>query len=264
MVKNFARACKNSILPKGKHFRKLRFGLASGCVMNIDFQHSTGLYLGLYEKEVEPYFRSLLHRGYNCFDVGGKGGYDALIMAKLTGGEIVSFECEEDAAEEMRQTFAQNPFPIQTIEAFVGNRNTSNHTTLDVAASRTFMPDFIKLDIEGAEVETLLGAETILSTRKPSLIVEVHGKDEEHQCLNILTAHGYTPKIINQRNWLKEQRPLEHNRWLVCCGRNREPAGVDSKDKLEQSGVTIMTVLAVGIVCLALWLALGATQSDTK
>lgn len=252
------------VLPKGKHFRKLPFGLASGCVLNIDFQHSTGLYLGLYEKEVERHFRTLLHQGDNCFDVGGKGGYDALIMAKLTGGKIVSFECDEEAAEEMRQTFAQNPFPVQTVKAFVGNRNDADFTSLDVAASQNFVPDFIKMDIEGAEVEALLGAETILSTRKPSLIVEVHGRDEERQCLKLLSTHGYSPEIVNQRGWLKEQRPVEHNRWLVCRGRVRQFGVADSEVKMSQSNKVVTMAIVVSVLSIALWAVLGAMRSDTN
>lgn len=221
MLLDLVRACKNFVLPSGKHFRKLRFGPASGCVMKIDFRHHSGLYLGLYEKEIESHLRSLLHRGYKCFDVGGQGGYDALMMAKLTQGEVVSFECDAEAAAEMRQTFALNTFPIRTVEAFVSNRNDSGHVSLDVIASQTFVPDFIKIDVEGAEAEALLGAENILATRKPNLIVEVHGEAEERQCLELLSAHGYTPTIINRRTWLKEQRPLAHNRWLVCRGHER-------------------------------------------
>lgn len=257
MVRNLVRVCKNALLPKGKHFRKLKFGPASGCVMNIDFQHHTGLYLGIYEKEVETHIRTLLHRGYKCFDVGGQGGYDALIMAKLTGEKVVSFECDSDAAAEMRQTFALNTFPIQTVEAFVGNQNDSGHVSLDVVASEAFVPDFIKIDIEGAEVEALLGAENILSTRKPNLIVEVHGVAEERQCLDILSTHGYTPIIINRRTWLKEHRPLEHNRWLVCQGRE-QGLTIASQRKSERGNPTIVVAIAIGCISLMLGAILGA------
>lgn len=220
MVLSLARACKNAILPKGKQFRKLRFGPASGCTMQIDFRHHMGLYLGLYERELEPYFRALVRKGDKCFDVGGQGGYDALIMAKLSGGgPVVSFESDPDAAEEMRETFARNPFSVQTIEAFVGDRNDARHVSLEVAASQTFVPDFIKMDIEGAEVEALLGAGSILSEQRPDMLVEVHGRDQERRCLQILSSYGYALEIVDQRTWLKDHRPLEHNRWLVCRGR---------------------------------------------
>lgn len=220
MIRKIIRAIKNLILPRGKRFRKLPFGPASGCVMNIDFKQHAGLYLGMYEKEIEPHFLRLLKPGVRCFDVGGQGGYDALIMAKLTGEKVISFECDADAAEEMRQTFDRNRFSIETIETFVGGEDNESHMTLDRAATENFMPDFIKMDIEGAEAEALKGAKVILSRRKPSLIVEVHGEDVEKQCIEILKSHGYAPQIVNQRSRWKEHRPLGHNRWLICQGRD--------------------------------------------
>lgn len=220
MLRTLVRSCKNAVAPKGSAFRTLRFGIASGCVMKIDFRHNTGLYFGIYEKELEPHLRALLRPGFRCFDVGGQGGYDALVMAKLTGGEVISFECLPDAASEMREVFARNPYRIHTLEAFVGNGSDSSTVSLDNVARETFMPDFIKLDIEGAEVDALNGARHILAARKPHLIIEVHGLDKEIGCMKILAEYGYRPEIVNQRRWLKDQRVIEHNRWLSCRGRD--------------------------------------------
>jgi hypothetical protein len=30
---------------------------------------------------------------------------------------------------------------------------------------------------------------------------------------------GYRPLVVTPRRWLAENRPLEHNRWLVARGR---------------------------------------------
>jgi hypothetical protein len=210
---------KNALVPKGADFRKVLFGPAAGCVMHLDLQNNFTVYVGLYERELRPHFRSLVRRGYNCFDVGGKGGYYALLLAKQSRGKIVSFECEKIAAEEMRRTFAKNPYAIETVEGFVGDQNQGENVTLDAVAARTFVPDFIKMDIEGAEAKALVGARAILAGRKPSLIIEVHGREIEDECLSTLRSHGYQPKVVTQRSILKETRPLGHNRWLVCEGR---------------------------------------------
>lgn len=220
MITAIARVCKNVLLPAGRQYRKLRFGPAAGCMMQIDFRHNTKLYFGLYEIELMPHFRALVQEGMKCFDVGGQGGYDALLVAKRTHASVVSFECDPKAAEGMRETFARNPsFDIKTIEAFVGDQNDAQHITLDRAAEQTFVPDFIKLDIEGAEADALQGAQHILATRQPSLIIEVHGADVEAQCVAILTSYGYEPRIVNQRKLFPDRRPLAHNRWLVCKGK---------------------------------------------
>jgi hypothetical protein len=210
---------KNLVLPKGVKFRTLPLGLAAGCVMRLDLHTGFRVYVGLYERELAPHFRSLVRAGYNSFDVGGKGGYYALLLGKLSRGKVISFECEKAAAEEMRQTFARNPYPIQTVEGFVGDASGGENVTLDEVAARTFVPDFIKMDIEGAETKALRGAQAILAGRKPSLIIEVHGREIEDECLELLKGHGYSPVVVDQGSLLQEDRPLEHNRWLVCAGR---------------------------------------------
>lgn len=220
MLTAIARTCKNLILPAGPKYRKLAFGPAAGCIMQVDFRSQTRTYLGLYESELNQYFRSMVRPGFSSFDVGGQGGYVALMLAKLSGGgRVVSFECDAAAAEVMRQTFARNPYPIETIQAFVGKSEEDGKTTLDAFAARTFMPDFIKMDIEWAEFDALQGAQTILSTRKPGLIIETHSKELEDNCIGLLRGHGYEPKIVDQRRWFRDVRTIEHNRWLVCEGR---------------------------------------------
>jgi hypothetical protein len=214
---NIARKVRDVVLPEGSRYRRLPFGLAAGCVVSIDFRHQTRMYLGLYERELVPHFRALVRPGDRCFDVGGQGGYDALMLAKLSrGAPVVSFECNPEAVTSMRETFARNPYGIRIIEAFVGSSSEPGFTTLDDAAERTFAPDFIKMDIEGAEADALEGARTILREHGPALIIEVHGKEVESRCIEILSAHGYTPRIVDQSGWWAETRPLDHNRWLVC------------------------------------------------
>jgi hypothetical protein len=95
------------------------------------------------------------------------------------------------------------------------------HMSLDVAAKRFFVPDFIKIDIEGAEASALRAAGEIMSQRNPNMIIEVHGSEIEQQCLSILKEYGYRPKIVDRQRVVAESRSVEHNRWLICEGRDR-------------------------------------------
>jgi len=219
MIVQTARFAKNKLLPRGRQYRRLPFGPASGCVMSIDFATDVRFYMGVYERELIPYFKRLVRPSYRCFDVGCLNGYDALMAAKLSGGPVVAFDCDPAVVPGLRETFALNPsYSIELIEAYVGNKVSDGYTTLDEAASRTFVPDFIKIDIEGAEAIALEGASTILSQRKPSLIIETHDQKYDDDCMKILKGHGYTPEVVEQ-GWLHEPRPLVFNRWLVCEGR---------------------------------------------
>ncbi len=223
MFVGVVRAFSRRLLPGGKQYRRLPFGPAMGCEMKLNFHYDLRLYLGLYEKETQKWFRRLVKKGYRSFDVGGAGGYDALLISKLSGGgEVVSFECEPPAVEEMRETFRRNPYPITAVEAFVSDLNEDGHLSLDAAAERFFVPDFLKIDIEGAEDRALTGASAIIAARKPSMIVEVHGEETEDRCRSILRGYGYEPIVVDRRKILGEKRPMDHNRWLICPGRDAE------------------------------------------
>jgi hypothetical protein len=77
------------------------------------------------------------------------------------------------------------------------------------------MPGFVKIDIEGGEAEALKGADLVLS-RMPSFLIEVHSAELERECDGMLRAWGYKPIVVSQRSWLRDYRPLDHNRWLVA------------------------------------------------
>jgi len=202
--------------------RRLPVGLGRGLRMGIDFQRGeTRLYLGLYEVELNRHLRSIAKLGYRSFDIGGQYGYDALVLAKLTGREVVSVEADPNLAEEIRENAAANPTlsRIDVEVGFVAADDQRNHVRIDTLADRHFVPDLIKLDIEGGEVEALRGASHVLADRKPAIQLEVHGKEVEWECLSLLRDAGYDPPtVVDRRRWLPEHRPIDHNRWLIFPG----------------------------------------------
>jgi len=50
-------------------------------------------------------------------------------------------------------------------------------------------PDFIKIDVEGAEEFVLRGAENLLQKKKPLLMIEVHSPGIGKRCLAILEKY---------------------------------------------------------------------------
>ena len=51
-------------------------------------------------------------------------------------------------------------------------------------------PDFIKMDIEGADADALAGAERVLKEARPTWLIELHGPDCERGVRRILRRHG--------------------------------------------------------------------------
>jgi len=64
--------------------------------------------------------------------------------------------------------------------------------SLDDLAADTFVPDFVKIDIEGGELDALRGARAILRDL------------------------GYRVDVVDQRRFLRDHRPMPHNRWIVA------------------------------------------------
>lgn len=211
------RAIKRAALPSPGP-RRLAVGIGRGLRMRIDFVHQTRTYLGLNEIELNRYLRRVLLPGATAFDIGVQHGYDSLVIAKHTHARVAAFEGDPTCVAAMRANFALNPSLANLIEPISATVGTgAGCVGLDEwAYGGGFVPDFIKLDIDGGEVDALRSAERILSERHPPIIVEVHSAELEWECGAVLVGNGYRPLIVSQRALLPDWRPTEHNRWLVA------------------------------------------------
>jgi hypothetical protein len=89
--------------------------------------------------------------------------------------------------------------------------------------------DFIRMDIEGAELEALRGAETILARQQPGLILEWIPENaaygETIELYNMLKNHDYRIYRITGQGLADIQRHEElhnkyvaaHERDVLCC-----------------------------------------------
>jgi hypothetical protein len=148
------------------------------------------------------------------------------VLARLTDAPVVSFEFDPVAIARMRRNLALNPTLAARVEirdAYVSyETNSAAHAwTLDDLVEREHLPppDLLKIDVEGAEAGVLRGASNVL-VRRPHLIIETHGPAIERECVELLVAHGYNPRIVTQRRHLREHRALD-NRWLIAEGEPR-------------------------------------------
>jgi methyltransferase FkbM-like protein len=184
--------------------------------MHVDFEHETRLFLGLYEIELNRHLRAILRPGVRAFDVGAQAGYDALVIAKHTGAPVASFECDRECLARMQSTFTLNPQLgelVEPVEAMVG----VDLGLDDFAYGAGFVPDFLKIDVDGGEVDVLRSAERLITERRPAMIVEIHSAALERECGELLVDHGYGVTIVNQRRIAPDYRPTkELNRWLVA------------------------------------------------
>lgn len=130
------------------------------------------------------------------FDIGAHHGYFSLLYSRWVGsqGKVYAFECHPQNYEILKTNRQLNQADnLEIFSSAVGEANgkisigndssgillaqqktvTVPMITLDHFAEQHRTPTMMKIDVEGYELEVLLGAKKILATR-PKVILEIH------------------------------------------------------------------------------------------
>jgi hypothetical protein len=215
-------AARRMVLRPGRRWW-VPVGLGKGIWLRIDARAPLHRYIGSSEMELAKHTRSLIRRGDICFDVGGYDGYFALVYTRLSGAHVYCFESDDQRAAQIRDNVTLNAKiadRISLLETYVADRTSSRPRidSLDDLVARGVLPgpDFIKIDVEGAESAVLSGASRLLRESRPNLVIETHSEQLGGECVALLHAAGYVHKIVKPRKVLKENRGSGHNEWVVA------------------------------------------------
>jgi FkbM family methyltransferase len=203
-------------------------GVGQGLRFNAANSHS-GFILGNHEPEVQELLATVLRPGMVYYDVGANVGFFAVIAARLLGpsGHVVCFEPLPENARQIEYNARLNDFSNIAVrcEALGGSNRTdvfqiSGEPTWGMLSTvgkpttqgigempvtvRTLdslcgpgglpAPDLIKMDIEGAEAEALKGAQAILKTARPILVIELHHTNDAVTA--VLDRLGYVSAVL--------------------------------------------------------------------
>ena len=166
--------------------------------------------------------------GEIVIDIGAQFGDYAYLCAKKFGAEVFSFEPLRKNYEIMLEFLRVNRVNnVHTYNVAIGaeNRivemmgntdmifspeiyvkNMMEHGTGEIRTLDSFKitaPSIVKIDVEGFEMEVLIGAEETLRL-KPKIIVETHTKELRSQVIQHLEGHGY--KLIYESATKKSSR----------------------------------------------------------
>jgi len=191
-------------------------------VLNLDLQHETQVYLGLWERETYEYINSISYTCRWMIDVGAGTGELCLFFLKNSQAEkIIAVEPQTSEIDILKSNLIlnqeQSSKRIIVLAKCVGTAIHPNYFSLDALELEKDKRGFIKIDVEGSEMDVLQSGERLLSSTTVDLLVETHSKILEEQCLEWLVSKGYHCKVIMNAWWrviVPEQRPILHNRWI--------------------------------------------------
>lgn len=133
------------------------------------------------------------------------------------------FECEDNWIEALEATFEPYKDKVTIVKKFIGKDVDENCTTLD-EYFRDKRLDYLKADIEGAEVDMLLGgSETMQSKVREVNICLYHTPNDEAKIIELLKQYGYTCQITDGYIFIYNKQ-IEPRNWFrrgVALGRRR-------------------------------------------
>ena len=187
-------------------------------------------WLGFYESEKQKLISREVQSGSVFWDVGANVGFYSLLASKLVGsGKVFAFEPAPRNLSYLRKHLALNRVAnVEVLAAAVSDRNGTSSfeveetgfmgrlsgeggirvptATLDslVDEGKVLPPDYVKMDIEGAELLALTGATRTFQRFHPVLFLATHGSNMESECRRLLELWGYDcrnmgPKPNNER-----------------------------------------------------------------
>jgi FkbM family methyltransferase len=197
-------------------------GRASGLRFNAAGTHP-GYVLGTSEPALQEAVWRGLAEGGVFYDVGAAVGFFTVIAARRVGvaGRVIAFEPLPANVEGLQHNVRLNRFDNVTIveAAVAGERGSAAFVPGDGATGGRLalgsepgsltievvslddaiperglpLPDLVKLDIEGAEVEAVLGMEGTLASVAPTILCELHGTYERFAPLLRDLGYRVTP-----------------------------------------------------------------------
>jgi len=180
---------------------------------------------GTYEPCKTEAVLKMVGAGQTTFDIGGHVGYYAIIQAQQVGpeGHVFVFEPRplniSYIKRHVRINKIENVTLIESaVSDLVGDSKFESRvgtgtgflssegdlavktTTVDVLVQNENypVPDFIKIDVEGGEIDVLNGATQTITERRPNLLVATHGDTEHAFVMKFLAELNYEYEILNE------------------------------------------------------------------
>jgi FkbM family methyltransferase len=194
-----------------------------------------GCWLGSYEYGVQQCFGELIKSGDIVFDIGANVGFYTLLASVLVGptGKVFSFEPVRRNIVYLRKHLQLNSIRnVSVVECAISDRSgtalfdegpsssmgcLSAMGSLSVAtatldelfsSAEISAPNYIKIDVEGAEAQVLAGAKRLLEDFHPTLFLSTHGIEPHTQCCRFLNDLGYEVSAVDKKSSIEDAEEI--------------------------------------------------------
>jgi FkbM family methyltransferase len=217
--------------------RDVRIPVGVGAGLRFNAGSSNPAYaLGTNELPVQHALSAYLKPGHIFYDIGANVGFFTVIAARLVGstGHVYAFEPLPDNTTRLRRNVELNGFrQVTVLEKAVSKAagrgelqisRLSGGSSLStvappadlqgtisidlvsvddlIAQSEVAAPNVVKIDVEGAELDVLLGMSRTMQTHRPVIIYEIDDSDadsfarKQEACQSLLRPLGYRVTLL--------------------------------------------------------------------
>jgi FkbM family methyltransferase len=194
-----------------------------------------GSWLGSYEYEKQLLFQQIVTEGSVVYDIGSHSGFYTLLASVLVGrsGKVVAFEPNPNnlyyLKEHLQLNHIENVIVIEAAVSdsrgevsFVGSGFTGHISSQGEFSVKTValdelinlgeipIPNFLKIDIEGAEILALSGAKSLLRKFRPTILLATHGSEVHQESCDFLESLGYQLEAVYGGS-------LQESNELIAC-----------------------------------------------
>ena len=129
-------------------------------------------------------------------DIGSaEGNFSLKIIDKIE--KLYLFERNEEWMEALQATFQPWIDKVQIVNKYVSDKTTENEVSMDVFFENKPI-SLLKMDVEGAELAVLKGAEKTLAQNDMQILMCAYHKENDERILSDFVAqYGYTSKLSN-------------------------------------------------------------------
>jgi FkbM family methyltransferase len=181
-------------------------------------------WLGSYEPKMQKVIAREVRAGGVFYDVGANVGFYSLLASLLVGpGKVFAFEPLPGNVTYLRRHLMLNA--INNVEVFelaicdqvgtsffeaeetgaMGHLQANGKfqvatSTLDslLQEEKVAPPNYVKMDIEGTELNALQGGKNCFQRYKPVLFLATHGMEVSRECCELLRSWDYELRSIGQ------------------------------------------------------------------